>query len=268
MRIGLIYKITNRVNAKSYIGQTIKSLDGRIQQHIRNTQKKGYPLCRAFRKYGIENFSWEVLYKDIPLDLLDIAEICTIYTYDTFGTNGYNCSEGGEGSRGRILSKETKLKISKTSEGRPKSKETREKLSKSNKGEKHWNYGKKHSEETKRKIGETSKGRFFSAEARKKISDAHKGEKNFYYGKHRSEETKEKIISAKGSKPFQVFKNGQFVGEWRSQAQCAKDLHLRQPLINTILHKKHQKTTGGYSFEFIGYEHQSCQASLPRDGKS
>ena len=57
--IGYIYKITNRLNQKAYIGKTIYTVEERWQEHIRDSKRdrcKDRPLYRAMNKYGIENF--------------------------------------------------------------------------------------------------------------------------------------------------------------------------------------------------------------------
>lgn len=62
---GVIYKITNLINNKIYIGQTIHFKE-RIRSHEEtavNVKSKSYnnPLYKTFRKYGIENFSIEII---------------------------------------------------------------------------------------------------------------------------------------------------------------------------------------------------------------
>ena len=60
---GFIYKITNRVNNKMYIGQTRFTVEHRFKQHIKNfnIEHRSQPLYNAFAKYGIENFEVSVL---------------------------------------------------------------------------------------------------------------------------------------------------------------------------------------------------------------
>ena len=89
---GYIYKITNKVNGKSYIGQTRNSVEFRWRQHKNN--KNGYALHAAIRKYGAENFEVETLEK-CDISRLDEREIYYIDKYDTFN-NGYNLSKGGD----------------------------------------------------------------------------------------------------------------------------------------------------------------------------
>ena len=66
----IIYKITNRINNKSYIGQTNQELDKRIMQHIRNASKIGETII----KYGIENFDIDIIDTADSKNVIDIIE--------------------------------------------------------------------------------------------------------------------------------------------------------------------------------------------------
>ena len=97
--LGYIYRYRNKVNSKVYIGQTI-NLDRRKREHI-NDANRGSTLAfhSAIRKYGIDNFEFEVLhtvsgdenYVHIRLDELECKEILCHQSY----TNGYNETMGG-----------------------------------------------------------------------------------------------------------------------------------------------------------------------------
>ena len=94
-----IYKITNKINNHCYIGQSI-NIHERWQEHKKtafNPQKNSYnyPLYRAFRKYGIENFLFEII-EECDVDNLTTREQYYIKYYDTYH-NGYNQTSGGEG---------------------------------------------------------------------------------------------------------------------------------------------------------------------------
>ena len=89
-----VYKITNLKNNKSYIGSSIR-VDKRWKQHIRtsknpNSSQYNYPLYRAFRKYGINNFSFDVLKDDFnnQQEMQEYQHIMIIYFNSV--ENGYN----------------------------------------------------------------------------------------------------------------------------------------------------------------------------------
>ena len=94
--MGYIYKITTKVNNKAYIGQTIKTVEKRFQQHKNNSNKPYFSqivLYKAFNKYGIQNFKCETI-EEIPNEQLDEREKYWIEYYDTY-FNGYNSTLGG-----------------------------------------------------------------------------------------------------------------------------------------------------------------------------
>lgn len=93
--MGIIYKITNTVNNKSYIGQTQLSLEKRYNEHFRDSNRRDYKFSRAIRKYGKEAFSVEIL-EEVPAEKLNEREMFWIDTFDTYH-NGYNSTKGGEG---------------------------------------------------------------------------------------------------------------------------------------------------------------------------
>lgn len=96
---GFIYKITNKVTGKSYIGQTRYTVEFRWRQH--QHKKDNTYFHNSIRKHGIENFIVETLenceYKD-----LNSREIFYIAKYDTF-RNGYNMTLGGDGTKRLLL---------------------------------------------------------------------------------------------------------------------------------------------------------------------
>jgi group I intron endonuclease len=116
---GYIYCIRNLVNDKIYIGQTVKSLKERFNQHIYDSKRLNYPIYRAFKKYNIENFIIECIeHKDMDdkkelKQWLNVTEIAYIELFDTTNrNNGYNLTKGGDGSLGVKRSIECRKKIS------------------------------------------------------------------------------------------------------------------------------------------------------------
>ncbi len=88
-----LYKITNNINGKIYIGQTIHP-DKRWWEHKQRakTHYDNYPIHLAIAKYGEENFSFEVLEES---ENYDIREKELIKEYNSLSPNGYNVAEGG-----------------------------------------------------------------------------------------------------------------------------------------------------------------------------
>ena len=98
--MGYIYKITNILNNKIYIGQTVKTVEKRFQQHKNNSNKPYFSqivLYKAFNKYGIENFSCEIV-EMVENEKLDEREKYWIEYYDSY-FNGYNSTLGGRATQ-------------------------------------------------------------------------------------------------------------------------------------------------------------------------
>jgi len=135
--VGIIYKVTNTINNKVYIGQTVGSLHSRKAKHLSlaNIEKPLNYFHKALKKYGIDSFKWEIIeYCDSKKELDDM-EFHYIKQHDSF-RNGYNMTLGGEGSIGRKHSEETRLKMSNSKKGVLASEETKIKLSNTLKGRK------------------------------------------------------------------------------------------------------------------------------------
>lgn len=110
-----VYKITNLINGKSYIGQSI-NIENRWISHRRTYLKKDNPefektLYRAFRKHGIDNFSFEVLVECEPQELENLEKF---YIQESNSYHkGYNETIGGDiGSFDRKGEKHPNAKLS------------------------------------------------------------------------------------------------------------------------------------------------------------
>lgn len=162
-----IYRVTNNINGKTYIGQHKYNNEDNPMQGYKGS---GRILWKAYKKYGYENFTMEVLYKRIQYqDTVNSMEIWMIDKERKNNPNGcYNILDGGLGFDGKspwnkgkkgCYSEETLQKMSESAKKRlPISEEVRRKLSESHKGQKVWNKGKHLSEETRRKLSEVHKG--------------------------------------------------------------------------------------------------------------
>ena len=90
-----IYKITNLINNKNYIGKTERTIEVRWKEHLKNQNTLDLPLYRAFNKYGIENFEITQL-EECLSENIDERENYWILHYNSC-QEGYNCTLGGEG---------------------------------------------------------------------------------------------------------------------------------------------------------------------------
>jgi group I intron endonuclease len=209
----VIYKTTNLINGKIYIGQDTNNNPNYIGS--------GKIIKEAIKKYGKSNFIKEILEECETLEHLNEREIYWISLFNSTDNKiGYNILQGGLGSKGFKQSPDVIEKIkensnsdkfkkimaspevsSKISEGQLKSKkkkelhlasEYREKMSEALKG-------RTFTEDQKRKISESLKGKRKTEDHIKNLSNSLKnsekikGEKNPFYGMKHSEETKNKI---------------------------------------------------------------------------
>lgn len=115
----IIYKITNLLNGKIYIGQTVQKLTDRWSDHsrpCRGTSKIKSAIASAIRKYGKENFKIEQIDSTDTLEKLNTIETTYIKAFNCLSPNGYNLELGGQN---KACHEETKAKISNTLKGRP-----------------------------------------------------------------------------------------------------------------------------------------------------
>ncbi len=158
----IIYKITNTINNKIYIGQTIQSFKNRLNEHkkkMRNGSKS--PLYDALRKYGIENFEFKIIDTAVNQQELDSKEIFYIKQFNSRYPSGYNLTDGGAGTFNYRHTQKDKLRMKKLKEGMFL-------------GENNPFYGKHHTTEQKEKWKKDRKGRKLSEEWKLKISKTRK----------------------------------------------------------------------------------------------
>ena len=95
---GIIYKVTNKINNKVYIGQTIQTLSQRRNKHYykaNNEANINTHFINALRKYSKESFSWEIIDQANNQQELDSKEKYWIQYYNSIN-DGYNTKDGGE----------------------------------------------------------------------------------------------------------------------------------------------------------------------------
>jgi group I intron endonuclease len=198
---GLIYKITNLINGKVYIGQTYRSLKERMIGYKR--LRCNEHLKSAIIKYGFDNFKFEIIYETHNINELNEKEIFYIKEYNsTDKTIGYNIDLGG---RNKIMSDETKQKMSKAGKGRKQTKEHVDKRVTRGEGAK--KYGRIKTDEDKKYLSENSP--------------------KFWEGKKRDEETINKIKESKtlsgDSMPVYLYdlETKEIIAEYRSMTEAA-----------------------------------------------
>lgn len=169
----IIYKATNKVNGKIYIGQTIQPLYKRWQDHCRGDKTRDSYLHRAIAKHGIENFIIEQIDSAQTIEELNTKEETYIKALNCLSPNGYNLLPGGDNRRHHP---DTQKKISEKLKGRsipqrwnkgrshPHSAETKAKLSNALKGtpiKNRWTAGNKtpRTEEQKAHLSAMNKGK-------------------------------------------------------------------------------------------------------------
>ena len=98
----IVYKITNTVTGRSYIGISTRSLGRRVREHVYEALACGSnaPLHVSMRNRGLDVFTAEVLEQHADLDALNVAEVRLIAQHGTFEKFGYNQTAGGGGLAG------------------------------------------------------------------------------------------------------------------------------------------------------------------------
>jgi len=244
-----IYKITNIVNGKIYVGSAV-NIHRRWLEHksfLNRSKHHSKYLQNSFNKYGIDNLNFEII-EECSKELLIEREQYWINLLDSYN-NGYNCSPTAGNTLGVKHSNETRLKRSILNLGND------------------FHKGKKHSEETKKFMSEkfinkTYEDRYGiekSNEIKNKMSENRKGENNPAYGrrglvthgfsgKTHTNDVKLKLKEvnknnkyAKGVKILELDKNENIINQWDTIISCIKELNISRKIFNKIL-KEHNKS--------------------------
>lgn len=192
-----IYKVTNLVNNKVYIGQTTKTIERRWQQHIYEATHKGhgenYPLHAAMRKYGIENFIIEKLEQCQDDDRYDRETYYINLFQSLVNQYGYNIALNGAGVL--LYSSEEILNL--------------------------WNQGLTMKEIAKNlkcsrsTIYQRIRGCGISEEEiRKRVSDNQSARQSY------------------GLEQYSL--QGEYLGTWPSEAECARQTGFQQSALNNV----------------------------------
>ena len=264
--MGFIYKITNKLSGKCYIGETkLPDPEKRWKGHITSMKRdEGCPLIKnAFKKYGVENFKFEILIICFDEDRFEYEKEY-IAKYKSQTPNGYNILPGGEG--GGFLGK------THTEESRKKISENCKVFNQNNPGY-FETYREKWKEGMKRvNLSEAVKGSLKYQEAVKEGRVGSKAHKN---GSGPSEETKEKIrqgvlkyfesnpankvniekhresmTKAVGRHVGQYSSGGVLIKEYNSIAEAGRLSGVKSNNISSVLRGK-TKLADGYIWKYL-----------------
>lgn len=178
-----VYKITNRLSGKCYIGIT-KNFDRRLKEHFRtayNINSKSYNIkfYQAIRKYGPHNFDYAVIYQSNELTHIREMERYFVLQENSY-FKGYNSTPGGDGKDAEV-SYQTKLKLRKVLKGLKRSQEFKEKRREYMLTEKNPMLGSTHKPEVREVLSEKK------SEYNKKCSWYNNGKKNSFTDKNPGE---------------------------------------------------------------------------------
>ena len=207
---GVIYKITNAINGKVYIGQTIKTAHERFQEHIYSARRGSkYALHSAIRKHGESNFAVEEIIacgSQVELNQQEIHQISTHSSVVDSGL-GYNMTFGGE--QGRLSQEGERIRLAALL-----SPEIQEKIKQ-----------RLNSPEVKRRISESHKGYVPTAQARARMSASRKGRKT--WNCNPTEAIRERLRQAhKGCRPSErTFQRAQEANRIHPPSRFAGHLH-------------------------------------------
>lgn len=211
---GIIYKWTNKVNGKKYVGQTIHP-EKRYQQHKRGERADSQIIDRAILKYGPKNFDYTVLLtihantREELRRLLDEAEIASIRLEQSYIKTGlgYNMTLGGM-TRGSYT----------------------------------------HTETTKIKLSRMKKGRLLSEAAKRNIAEGHRGLK--FTELHKTNLQKAHKADMKHVRQFTV--NGVLIAEYDSIKAAERTTGINRGGISACINGRQQRTTGrdGVSYKW------------------
>lgn len=127
-----IYTVLNKQNGKIYVGKT-KNYRKRVNQHLSAARRGGagsFYLHRAINKYGVDNFTFNILQSfENEEDCFSAEKYWISYFGSSDSDLGYNLTIGGEGATGSKRSEETKQKLRNSKLGKKRSEEDKAKIS-------------------------------------------------------------------------------------------------------------------------------------------
>jgi group I intron endonuclease len=239
--MGYIYLITNTVNGKQYVGQTIcDDVEKRWKCHRSMDNKSlGRYIYSAYQKHGIDKFKFQIICICFDEDANEYEKEY-IKKFNTLVPNGYNLKGGGRNSKHHP---ETLKKMSESLTGRkckPNTEQQKKLHSERMKGVGNPNYGKPMSEEIRKKISETRKANYY------KISE--ESRKRQLEGLAKGWEIKSKKIKKVG----QYDSNWNLINTFKNACDASRITQVYHTTITKVCQKiGSYKTAGGYNWKYI-----------------
>lgn len=227
--MGYLYMLKNKINGKIYVGQTIRPIKRRLEEHRSGESSKCRALYSAIKKYGWKNFEKD--WYECPDEDLNFDEELLIREMGTISPNGYNLREGG-GSRGKH-SDESKQKMRVAALGKTRSEETKQRCKEAKAGKNHPMYGKTRSKKSKQKQ-----------------SVSVTGERNHMYGKIGEKHHNSKRI-------YQYELDGTFIDSFASGKEAGRHFKKDESNIKACARgsRRHKSAYGfKWSYTFPLYE--------------
>jgi group I intron endonuclease len=268
--MGFIYKITNKITKKCYIGETKeKDPEERYKRHLRTIRRgKGCPALRdAMKKHGEENFVFEVLIICFDEDRM-AHEKEYIKKYNSMVPNGYNILEGGRGGAGFKGKKHTEDTLKKISESSKRRLETDEALKAHSKSIKKYFENPENKEKHSKAVRSSEKYKQAVVEGRvggtahhslpnevikKKISG---GVRKYYENKDTDniQKHRDAMAKARGKPISQYTLDGVFIKTYQSMSEAKRAVGLKcTRTIKSVLEGK-TKTSAGFIWKHAATE--------------
>jgi group I intron endonuclease len=225
-----VYCFTNLINGRQYVGAT-NNIKRRYSEHVSPKRRNlDFAIYKAFKKYGIENFKFEIL--EI------IEDPCVVFEREIFWIAKlkprYNHNKGGLGNVGFSLSDSVKQKLSSYGklQWQNKSEEEKQSIIKNNLTGPKPNY--KMPEDQKERLRKLQIGKKWTESQREKTSKAQKISM---------------LGNSNGNKAVCSIKNGTIVKTYKSLVEAAKDINRHPSTITGVLKGK-RKHAGGFEWKY------------------
>ena len=217
-----VYRVTNVLNGKVYVGVTTKSLNERWKHHVFSSKNNDLVFGAAIRKYGEDRFTMEVLEKCESRQHMLEREKFWIEELNSHVSQGrgYNMTMGGEGVFGYNHTEEAKRS-----------------MSEKRKGAQNHNFGKRWGREA------------HPPEFLEMMSKRHSGAGNPMFGRKHSEEARQKISKHRHKKVAQLDLNGNKIMEYDSMKEAAKNVGCYPQGISRAC-RFPRRTAAGYKWRY------------------